>query len=123
MTRGQSNATGERAERLACRYLEQAGLVLLERNYRCPRGELDLVMDDAQTLVFVEVRFRRQPRFGSGAESVDPRKRARLIATAQHYLQRHPRRAAQPARFDVVAIALQNGQPAIDWIQDAFRAD
>lgn len=123
MTPGQGNTTGERAERLACLHLEQAGLVLLERNYRCPRGELDLVMHDAQTLVFVEVRFRRQRRFGSGAESVDSRKRARLIATAQHYLQRHPRRAAQAARFDVVAIALENGQPAIDWIQDAFRAD
>lgn len=115
--------TGQRAEQLACAHLESAGLVLIDRNYRCARGELDLIMQHRATLVFVEVRYRRQTRYGSGAESVGPRKRARLIATAEHYLQRNPRRAAQPARFDVVAIRLQDGGPDFDWIQDAFRVD
>lgn len=115
--------TGQRAEQLAREYLESAGLVLIERNYRCPCGELDLIMQHGPALVFVEVRFRRGQRYGSGAESVDARKRAKLIAAAEHYLQTHPRRASRPARFDVVAIQLQEGRPNFDWIQDAFRVE
>ncbi|MCK7580283.1 MAG: YraN family protein [Chromatiales bacterium] len=111
-------ARGAHAEALARAHLEHAGLKLVERNYRCPRGEIDLIMADGDTLVFVEVRFRRSPAFGSAAESVDARKRTRIIAAARHYLLAHP--ADRPCRFDVVAA---DGSAPIAWLRDAFRLD
>jgi putative endonuclease len=118
MTTGE---TGRDAETLACDYLRARGLALVERNYRSRFGEIDLIMDDRDCLIFVEVRYRRQARFGSGAESVDQRKQARLIACARHYLMRHPGAAQRPCRFDVVAIG-GGAVPAIEWIADAFPA-
>jgi putative endonuclease len=114
--------TGDQAETAACNYLQQQGLSLVERNYLCKRGEIDLIMRDKQHTVFVEVRYRRNNRFGSSAESVDWRKQAKLLATAEHYLQQHPRAAQGACRFDVVALSTDNGQQTIDWIPDAFRA-
>lgn len=111
-------ARGALAEERARTHLERAGLKLVTRNYRCPRGELDLVMADGDTLVFVEVRYRASRAFGSAAESVDARKRARLIAAAEHYLLAHP--GDRPCRFDVVAA---NGTAAVEWLRDAFRRD
>jgi putative endonuclease len=108
-------AVGSEKEQVGCRYLEDRGLRLVERNYRCRHGELDLVMRDGATLVFVEVRFRRSTRFGGAAESVDGHKQQRLTAAAGHYLQRHPSPLA--CRFDVLAIGAGDH---IDWIKDAF---
>lgn len=114
---------GREAESLACDYLQRRGLSLLQRNYRSRHGEIDLIMHGKDSLVFVEVRYRRQAHFGSGAESVDRRKQSRIAACAQHYLQRHPQAAARPCRFDVVAISgAGTGTPAIEWIQNAFPA-
>lgn len=111
---------GRDAESLACRHLQARGLRLIERNYRSRPGEIDLIMEDAGSLVFVEVRYRRQTRFGSGAESVDRHKQARIAACAQVYLQTHPGMAARPCRFDVVSISGEEVDPCIEWIQDAF---
>lgn len=113
---------GSHAEELACRYLLRQGLQLITRNYRCRRGEIDLIMRDADNLVFVEVRYRRQTRYGSGLESVDRRKQQRIACCAAHYLQRHPRAAAQAARFDVVALAPDVHGTRIEWIRNAFNA-
>lgn len=97
------------------------GLRLIARNYRCRHGEIDLVMRDGTTIAFVEVRFRSRIDFGSGAESVDARKRARLLSTAEHYLQRHATLQVE-CRFDIVSI-LQNGKThRLDWLQNAFGA-
>jgi len=115
-------ATGKQAETSACKYLQAQGLTLVERNYLCKRGEIDLIMRDKHSTVFVEVRYRRNDRFGNGAESVDWRKQAKLLATAEHYLQQHPKAAQNACRFDVVAITTENGQQTIDWIVDAFQA-
>jgi putative endonuclease len=92
-------------------------LRLVERNYRCRLGELDLVMRDGEVLVFVEVRYRRSRAFGGGAESVGTVKQGRLIAAAQHYLQAR-NAGADPSRFDVVAL----DGAGCDWIRDAFHA-
>jgi putative endonuclease len=105
-------------ERLARSFLEKRGLHLLERNYGCRRGEIDLVMRDADTLVFVEVRFRASSRFGTPAETVDIHKQRRLAAAAAHYLQRHP--TSLPCRFDVVALG---GTNSIEWIRSAFNVE
>jgi putative endonuclease len=114
-----ANATvGGDKERLARAYLEHRGLRLVTHNYRCRRGEIDLVMREAKTLVFVEVRFRRSSRFGTPAETVDAHKQRRLAAAAAHYLQQYPTNL--PCRFDVLAVS---GNDRIDWIRDAFHVE
>ncbi len=92
---------------------------MLQCNFHSRHGEIDLVMQDRDSVVFVEVRYRRQTRFGSAAESVDRHKQSRLIACAHHYLQTHPHAAGMPCRFDVVTI---NGGDSLDWIRNAFTA-
>ncbi|MEN8206733.1 MAG: YraN family protein [Pseudomonadota bacterium] len=111
---------GKDAEDRACHYLQTQGLQLLQRNYRSKRGEIDLILQDKSSLVFVEVRYRSNPRFGTAAESVDRRKQSRLIACAQHYLLTHPDSCEQPCRFDVVSIT--ESTTAIEWIPNAFTA-
>lgn len=109
---------GRAAERLALDYLQRQGLRLRTRNYYCRAGEIDLIMNDGDSLVFVEVRQRSNPRFGGALASVDAAKQRRLITTARHYLQATGCDA--PARFDVVAIDA-GGTP--QWVRDAFSAD
>ncbi len=117
-----TRAIGQETESLACRYLLAQGLCLLERNFSVPQGEIDLIMEDRQSLVFVEVRYRRNDNFGSGAETVTRSKQKKLLAAAARYLQRNPLQAERPARFDVVSISLKNNQPSINWIKNAFLA-
>ena len=116
-------ARGQAAELQACRYLIERGLKLEARNYRCRHGEIDIVMRDGRTVVFVEVRYRSNRRFADGAETIDRRKRSKLLVSAQHYLQSHPEAAADPARFDVIAISSDNGEDHVQWISNAFGAD
>jgi putative endonuclease len=110
-------ARGRIAEERACAFLEAKGLRLLERNYRCRYGEIDLIMRDGELLVFVEVRLRRNPNFGGALMSIDHLKRARLTACAQHYLKSRPRISA--ARFDVIAI---DAGDHIQWVRNTFEA-
>lgn len=120
-----SHTLGQQAETLACRYLEKRGLRLVTRNFRCRVGELDLIMREGATLVFVEVRYRRSARFGGALESVDAHKQAKLTACALYYLQRHPEFSDTAARFDVVAITPErnttNTAEGIEWIPHAFE--
>ena len=116
-----STTQGQAAEQQACGYLTEHGLTLVARNYRCRMGELDLIMRDADALVFVEVRSRRAGRHGSPAESITAIKQHRLQRAAAHYLQRHPVDA--PCRFDVVGITRDAGKTHIEWIRDAFQID
>jgi len=110
--------TGKTYEKRACAYLEQQGLILVERNFSCRRGEIDLIMRDKSSIVFIEVRYRRHDRFGSAMESVNSHKQKRLILTAQHYLLQ----TGTPlnSRFDVVAISGVEPEISIEWIQNAF---
>ena len=111
---------GDAAEALALAHLQRAGLRLLERNYRTPGrggGEVDLILrDPAGTLVFVEVRQRRQASHGGAAASVGAVKQRRIVFAARYYLMRFAN--LPPCRFDVLAI--DAGQ--IDWLQGAFEA-
>jgi len=113
---------GNAAEALASAHLEQAGLRILTRNYRVRGGEIDCIALDGQTLVFVEVRLRRNARFGGAAASIDTRKQQRIIHAARCYLVRYPRQAERPCRFDCVLLdSLDANQ--LEWIKDAFQAD
>ena len=111
---------GNNAETVAEKYLINQGLHSVQRNYRCKVGEIDLLMLDAEALVFIEVRYRSNPFFGSAAESITPQKIRRIRKTAEHFLQTHNRYAHFYKRFDVIAISAQSSRPEILWIKDAF---
>jgi putative endonuclease len=110
------NRRGEPAESLAAVFLEAEGLKILERNYRCRFGEIDLVAATGATLVFVEVRARGSEAFGGAAGSITAAKRKRLVAAARHYLMRL--RTARPCRFDVILV--RGREQRIEWLPDAF---
>lgn len=111
---------GSNAETAAEKYLINQGLHSIKRNYRCKAGEIDLLMLDTETLVFIEVRYRSNPFFGSPAESITPQKILRLRKTAEHFLQTFNRFERYYKRFDVIAISAQSAKSEIIWIKDAF---
>lgn len=111
--------SGKDAELHALNYLQQQGLRLLAQNWLCKRGELDLVMLDGDTVVFVEVRYRRHAGWGGALASVDARKQQKLIRAAQLFLQKESRWARHPCRFDVVALGTHEADES-DWIRNAF---
>jgi putative endonuclease len=112
------NRAGARAEDLCAELLRGAGLRVLARNWRCRHGEIDLVAEEGGTLVFAEVRYRRDQRYGGAAESVTAAKQARLVAAARLYLMRRPDAAC---RFDVLLLDSLEGS-GIQWIRNAFVA-
>ena len=118
-----TTAIGRRGEDAAARHLEDHGLQLLERNYRCRGGEIDLVMLEGTTLVLVEVRLRNSSGFGGAAASVGPRKQRRFILAARHLMMTRPAYRRLQSRFDVVALeaGARPGEMQVDWIRDAFR--
>jgi putative endonuclease len=118
---GNSQHIGQRAEQQACRFLQQQGLRHVTSNYACKQGEIDLVMEHRDTLVFVEVRYRGNSRHGSGAESITRHKQQKLVRTAEYFLLQHPAQANRPCRFDVISIGGEDVTPC--WLQDAFSAD
>jgi putative endonuclease len=114
---------GQHAESIACTYLESRGLRLVTRNFRCRSGEIDLIMEEGKTLVFVEVRLRAHRTFGTPAETIDRRKRTKLVACALHYLQRHHAMSTRPSRFDVVGLTPAEDSYRVDWIPDAIQLE
>ncbi len=118
-----SRAEGGRGEDLALAYLEARGLKLLARNVTLRVGEIDMVMRDRGTLVFVEVRVRRGGALVSPEESVSAAKRRRLARAAGAFLAGHEALGDTPARFDVVAIQSRGNNNEITWVRDAFAPD
>lgn len=112
---------GSRGEDLAVEVLLTRGWRLLDRNYRCRLGEIDLVAADGSVIVFIEVKTRHSTAFGTPAEAVGSIKQRRLLLLAQQYLQSRGL-VESPSRFDVVAIRFEAGEPIVDWIEDAFGA-
>lgn len=114
---------GRRGEDLALRYLESRGLRLLERNYRCRGGEIDLVMLDGATLALIEVRSRSSAGYGGAAASVGVRKQRSFTLAARHLMLTRPEFRKLAARFDVVAVDRPegSGEVVVTWVRDAFR--
>lgn len=109
------NPDGARAEELCAGLLRAAGMRVIERNWRCRHGEIDLIAEEGRTLVFAEVRMRSRAGFGGAAESITAAKQSRLLAAARLYLMRRPNASC---RFDVFLV---EGTPAsVRWIRDAF---
>ncbi len=116
-------ARGKRAEQIAEQLLVRHGLTILERNYRCRDGEIDLIADDRGTVVFVEVRLREERKsgdFGGAGASITPAKQRRIIKTAHHYLS--GRRELPPCRFDAVLLDSLDAKTP-QWVKAAFGAD
>lgn len=118
MTLTTKQKIGNAAEDRACVYLCEQGLELVLRNYRCKLGEVDLIMLDKKSLVFVEVRYRKQGDFGNGLESISRHKQSKLIRTATFYLQANRLTDKIACRFDAISLADDN---KIVWIKDAFQ--
>lgn len=106
---------GAQAEQQAAQYLQQQGLKLVAQNYRGRFGEIDLIMQDGATLVFVEVRLRRSANFGGAAASIDTRKQRRIVRTAQQYLAGLAH--IPPCRFDAVLL----DDDGMQWLRNAFE--
>jgi putative endonuclease len=111
--------TGRQGEDIVASHLAGKGYKIIQRNWRCPVGELDIVTQEGDTVVFVEVRTRRGQRFGTAEESITPAKQARLIELAQTYLQETAALPHQSWRIDVVAVQLGSGLPQINHIKNA----
>ena len=108
---------GNLAEYEACKYLQKQGLTLIEKNYHCRSGEIDLIMQDDEHIVFVEVRYRKNGSHGSALDSVNQTKINKIITTANHYLMQH--QLDKPTRFDVIGFDASD-EPK--WVSNAFQA-
>lgn len=125
MTSAAAAQLGRQAEDHALSVLQGEKYLLVERNFRCRGGEIDLIMTLGRTverreLVFVEVRYRKQSDFGDGGESVDRHKQRRLRFAAETWLQKHHDFPFHYCRFDVVSVTGSPPDFQLDWIQDAF---
>jgi putative endonuclease len=114
-------ALGKSGEDLAAERLESLGYRVVQRNYRCPLGEIDLVAEDGDYLVFVEIKTRQGGSTGEAKEAVTHQKQRRVTRSALYYLKSTGRTDAR-ARFDVVAVSLQPGGAEIEVVRDAFEA-
>ena len=114
----QRKITGNKAEDQACQFLQEKGLKLKQRNFATKLGEVDLIMQDGDSLVFIEVRYRKNSDFGGAAMSVTPKKQQRIIKAALAYQQKHAPQSSM--RFDVVAIEGEGKNRQINWIDNAF---
>jgi len=112
--------SGAHWEREAESFLRSKGLNLLHRNFSCRFGDIGLVMEDGTSIVFVEVKYRKDNRHGSGADAVTLQKQCRISRAAAWFLARNPHRAEQTCRFDVISIGTQDGGQHIHWIRNAF---
>ncbi len=111
---------GKRAEDIAQSYLENAGLKLFQSNFLCKLGEIDLIMEEKERLVFVEVRYRHSVEHGSGADTIQHHKRLRIIRAAQVFLKSKKWTTSKACRFDVVDLSGDLSHPSIRWIKSAF---
>lgn len=116
------NQKGQQAEAIALNYLQNKGLQELQRNFSCKFGEVDLIMQDNEFLVFIEVRYRKKTQFGHPLETINVAKQKKIIKTIQYFLIKFPQYSQLACRIDAVAINSQTGQEQIDWIKNAIEA-
>lgn len=108
---------GNQAEKEACKFLQKQGLTLIEKNYHCRNGEIDLIMQDNEHIVFVEVRYRKNDSHGSALDTINQTKINKIISTAKHYIMHH--QLDKPTRFDVIGFDASDNAK---WVSNAFQA-
>ncbi len=112
---------GNDAESIAQHYLEQKGYRLVQANFQCRMGEVDLIMQKGNLLVFVEVRSRSSQTYGTPVETVNRTKQEKIRKTAAYFLYRNPKFETCYCRFDVVSVLWKNGTAKVSWLEDAFQ--
>lgn len=129
MTVGRSTSPthqrGAYGEAQALVFVQTQGLQLLAQNWHSRYGEIDLILQQQQTLIFAEVKLRQSNAYGGAVAAVTPAKQRKIIATAHDFLQQHPQYDAFDCRFDVLAVSIahRTQPPLIEWIQAAFASD
>lgn len=113
-----TRSSGQQTESDVIHFLDKRGLTLLERNFSCKLGEIDVIATDGSLLLFIEVRKRQHPAFGKGFETVDRHKQKKIIRTAKIFLQQRKIYRHLPCRFDIVSV---EGAGQFTWIRDAFQ--
>jgi putative endonuclease len=112
--------TGESGESIAVKFLKKNGYKIIEQNYRCKLGEIDIIARDRRALAFIEVKARRTDEFGGPKWAVTPRKQRKISMVALNYLK-ETEQMGKKARFDVVAIRLLPGDPDVEIVKNAFE--
>ncbi len=112
---------GNGSEDLACRYIEQQGCSILERNFRCKLGEIDIIARDGSYLCFIEVKFRNDNSFGEPKEAVNYSKQRRISNVSRFYLYSKNVSFDIPIRYDVIAVSVNEGIFSFEWIKNAFE--
>ena len=115
--------SGRWAEKVALQYLLEQNLTLLERNFRSTFGEIDLIMQDAEILCFIEVRYRAKNYLHTALESIDKKKCERIILTSQHYYTSNRKATKMNGRFDIITLSGKQKKPLVEWIKNAFMGD
>ncbi len=115
-------SSGIWAEQYALRHLQKNGLHLLAQNYRCKSGEIDLIMMENETIVFIEVKYRRNNYFIDPVETIDKNKCNKIIKSSHQYLQEFDNRQQSLCRFDAVLVSGIQNNPSLEWIKNAFQA-
>ena len=113
--------TGKLTEAIAAEFLSKHELIIVDKNFSCRFGEIDLVATERDFLVFVEVRYRKQEHFMSAAESIDRNKINKLISASQFYLSKNRKLQNMQCRFDFIGITGELAKPRIEWVKDAFQ--
>lgn len=111
---------GRWAETEALKFLEQQGCILCKKNFHSRYGEIDLIVQENEILVFIEVRYRRSSFFGQAAETVNAAKKIKIKKTAEYFLLIHSVSVNTFCRFDVITLTAEGGCPRIEWIKNAF---
>lgn len=116
-----TSTRGQQTELVGLQYLQQHGLKPVMQNFRTRMGEIDLIMLDGATLVFVEVRYRRSADFGSPLDSITANKVRRITMTAEAFLQQNKKHTKRNCRFDVLSITGETDNYNINWVKHAFE--
>ena len=117
-----ANQSGNKAEDIAGKYLSKQNIRILDRNFHCRYGEIDLIGLDDQCLVFIEVRYRKDEYYMSVFETIDKHKCRKLVTTSEYYLTTHRKYRNMTCRYDVIGITGELTAPVIEWIKNAFQA-
>ena len=114
--------SGKQAEELAANYLAKQNIELITRNFHCRFGEIDLIGIDQETLVFIEVRYRKNEQYLAAVETIDQHKCKKIVITSEYYLNKHKKYQSYFCRYDVITITGTLDKPVIEWIKNAFQA-
>jgi putative endonuclease len=115
-----SNIVGRQVEKASLVYLKKQGLRLLNKNFHSKMGEIDLIMLEENTVVFIEVRYRKKSSYGDPIETVGYHKRRKLLLTAQYYLQTQRQNKNDSCRFDILGVSTYNAELNFNWLKNAF---